>query len=192
MPKATSLLPYVNDDALRRFWSRVDASGDCWLWTGTTPPSGYGIFSIGYRKTGAHRFAYEVTIGSIPEGLVLDHLCRVTRCVRPDHLEPVTVSENLRRGMSPTAIAVRSGRCHNGHDLTNRRNLWVGPSGDRKCIACARARRHERYLIYKAANNVPDKRSSAACTREDCGSDYYAKGLCRKHYERNQRAKLSA
>lgn len=73
----------------------------CWHWGGTVDPSGYGVISVGAAADGllpAHVVAYELTSGPIPEGLVLDHLCRNPRCVRPDHLEPVTSAENARRG----------------------------------------------------------------------------------------------
>ena len=80
-------------------WKKVDASGDCWLWTGYITPLGYGTLTV--RRLGrgfkAHRLVYELLVGPIPVGLELDHLCRNTRCVNPDHLEPVTHAENMRR-----------------------------------------------------------------------------------------------
>lgn len=87
---------------LERFWSKVDQSGDCWLWQGYKSGGGYG--QLWYKDEGgrkrtrmAHRFVYEVLVGPIPVGLTLDHLCFVRNCVRPDHLEPVTREENTRR-----------------------------------------------------------------------------------------------
>lgn len=90
-------------DRTARFMAKVDLAGHggCWLWTAAVDPTtGYGKFHIGpdQRTCGAHRFAYELLVGPIPDGLVLDHLCRVRHCVNPQHLEPVTVGENLRRG----------------------------------------------------------------------------------------------
>jgi hypothetical protein len=70
----------------------------CWLWTASTDPKGYAQFDFRTRNTRGHRFVYEALVGRIPEGLDLDHLCRVRRCVNPAHLEPVTRAENLRRG----------------------------------------------------------------------------------------------
>jgi hypothetical protein len=82
-----------------RFWSKVDKSGDCWLWTGTIT-NRYGRFFLAHgRMTPAHRWAYESLVGPIPEGLTIDHLCRNPPCVNPDHLEPVTVQENVRRAL---------------------------------------------------------------------------------------------
>ena len=81
-----------------RFWAKVRKTDGCWLWTGSHNGLGYGtIRSVG-RKMYVHRYSYELLVGPIPAGLELDHLCRVPGCVNPDHLEPVTHAENLRRG----------------------------------------------------------------------------------------------
>lgn len=78
---------------------QITPSG-CWLWTGARNDSGYGRVGIGGSRTGAvHRVAYELLIGPVPAALDLDHLCRVRHCFNPKHLEPVTRSENLRRGV---------------------------------------------------------------------------------------------
>lgn len=78
----------------------MDKQADgCWLWTGTVLGSGYGQFRVGMGHVRAHRFAYELLVGPIPEALTLDHLCRVTSCVNPLHLEPVTASENIKRAV---------------------------------------------------------------------------------------------
>jgi len=84
-----------------RFWRYVvkDANTGCWNWTGGTT-KGYGSFTYpGRSKCYAHRFSWEMHRWPIPEGLVVDHLCRNTICVNPDHLEPVTQGENVRRGV---------------------------------------------------------------------------------------------
>jgi len=87
-----------------RFWSKVDqtARGGCWAWLGQTNQWGYGHFRRTlapgqYLTVKAHRFAYELVVAPIPAGLTLDHLCGNQSCVRPEHLEPVTNAENLRR-----------------------------------------------------------------------------------------------
>lgn len=90
---------YIMDDEPRRWWSKIDVSGDCWEWTPPVGNHGYGEFARqGERRTVlAHRYAYELLVGPIPDGLEIDHLCRNKACVNPDHLEPVTKSENARR-----------------------------------------------------------------------------------------------
>jgi hypothetical protein len=93
-----------------RFWARVDAGGDCWLWTAARDRDGYGRF--GRHGSAAHRFAYQELVGPSPEGLVIDHLCRNPPCVNPDHMEPVTIGENVRRGMR-----LRAGYCKAGHRM---------------------------------------------------------------------------
>lgn len=93
---------------LRRYQRGIEARLDlyiektdgCWLWTGHMQNAGYGFISIKGKQYLVHRFMYERYNGAIPEGLVLDHLCRVTTCVNPDHLEPVTTAENVRRGVA--------------------------------------------------------------------------------------------
>jgi hypothetical protein len=110
---------YKIRDPLERFWSTVDkdGSGDCWLWNGVVSSTGYGVFSLHEERVYAHRYAYEASVGPIPEGKELDHLCRVRRCVNPSHLEPVSRLVNILRGESRQAICRRTGRCSKGHLL---------------------------------------------------------------------------
>jgi hypothetical protein len=80
-------------DTEQRFWSKVDKSSDCWLWTASVNGSGYGQFAVGSRSDGtkhparAHVYAYEMLVGPVPAGFELDHLCRVRSCVNPAHLK---------------------------------------------------------------------------------------------------------
>ena len=91
-----------------RFWAKVDTSGDCWVWTAARNGFGYGKFSVGRgHDVPAYRWAYRFLVGPVPRGYLLDHLCRNRLCVRPDHLEPVTHAENIRRGWQ---AATRSSR----------------------------------------------------------------------------------
>ena len=119
-----------------RFWSKVEFTESCWLWRDSHRHLGYGVFWIWKKKrTGAHRFAYEFCVGPIPEGLTIDHLCRVRHCVRPDHLEPVTHRDNILRGNGPPAINYRKTTCLKGHPLSGE-NLYLTRTGRRHCKLC--------------------------------------------------------
>lgn len=86
---------------LDRLLARIspEPMSGCWLWIGCTNPQGYGQIRIAKRVLRlAHCVSYELHIGPIGDGLELDHLCRVRCCVNPQHLEPVTHLENVRRG----------------------------------------------------------------------------------------------
>lgn len=116
----------------------------CWLWVRQMNNRGYGVIQTGARATRkqhlVHRVSYETFVGPIPNGLVIDHLCRTPRCVRPDHLEPVTQQENTLR--SPIAIAARWAartHCDNGHEFTseNTRIRYREGRPSRVCRSCA-------------------------------------------------------
>lgn len=119
-----------------RFWQKVDKSDECWLWIGARHPLGYGHIKIDGQVASAHRVAYELARGAIPDGLVVDHLCRVPSCVNPEHLEAVTMTENTLRGFSPAAQAARRGHCERGHEYTPT-NTYVW-KGTRICRECRR------------------------------------------------------
>ena len=139
---------YGDDEA--RFWSKVEKTESCWLWTGPTD-EGYGRFFTQRERGGrAHRWSYEHHVGPIPDGLQIDHLCRVRRCVRPDHLEAVTQTENVRRGESFAVEHAQRTHCVKGHELSGD-NLATGSKGRRICRECSRIRNREYRARLKAA-----------------------------------------
>lgn len=122
-----------------RFWAKVQRGGGCWLWTGATAATGYGMFD---GRT-AHRTSYQLTVGPIEPGLVIDHLCRVRNCVRPDHLEAVGRGENVLRGETITAANAAKTACKAGHPY-DEANTYITPRGKRDCRKC-RAAASARY-----------------------------------------------
>lgn len=121
-----------------RFESKFvpEPNSGCWLWLASVS-QGYGVIKIGGRYHRAHRVAYGMFRGPVPDGLVIDHLCRNTFCVNPDHLEPVTIGENVRRGFSSRQTA-KVTHCAHGHEYTPANTMEYG--GRRFCRACNRAR----------------------------------------------------
>lgn len=129
----------AHKDPMVRLMRRVevDPETQCWNFTGSIDPYGYGRFGLGSRQLYkmAHRASYELHVGQIPNGLVLDHICRNRRCVNPAHLEPVTNKENILRGNGAPAQAARRDACQKGHPLQ------PAPLGHgRYCPVCLRAR----------------------------------------------------
>lgn len=118
-----------------RFMTFVRPEGDCWLWDGALARNDYGRIRIDTSRVDwAYRVAYELFVGPIPLDLELDHLCRNHACVNPAHLEPVTHTENMRRG----SWAIET-HCRNGHSY-DEANTAVDERGARRCRACAAAR----------------------------------------------------
>lgn len=144
----------------RRIWSRVDLSGpipsyrpslgSCWIWEGSAP-NGYGqiqlsttpCFGRRHAPLRVHRLTWMLANGPIPDELQIDHLCRVPRCVRPDHLEPVTSHVNSLRSDRATRQF-----CIRGHEYTEENTKRIinrlGNPG-RKCRECERLRDRARY-----------------------------------------------
>lgn len=134
------IYPHKVKQASDRFWSKVDKSSPvgCWMWTASViQANGYGQFNAGPHKGMmlAHRFAYELMVGPIPDGLQLDHLCRNKLCVNPDHLEPVSQRVNILRSESFPAVNARKTHCTHGHEFTEE-NTRIRKQGWRSCKAC--------------------------------------------------------
>lgn len=123
----------------RNYLTSYRLEGECWVYLGTINNNGYGTI----LGKAAHRYFYEHTVGPIPEGLQIDHLCRNKACVRPEHLEPVTREENSKRRPD-----VMKSHCVHGHELTpeNTRYRRVYGVDKRDCRECTRIRNAKRYL----------------------------------------------
>jgi hypothetical protein len=134
-----SLQAGMRDIYKSTFWKYVDAQDGaaCWRWKGHIAVSGYGKFSTNPGTYQAHRAAYLLCVGPIPEGLEIDHLCRNRACVNPLHLEPVTRRENVLRGENRAAHQARQTHCKRGHEF-NDANTLVTKARRRICRACRR------------------------------------------------------
>jgi len=146
-----------------RFWAKVDKNGPlfngtpCWMWTAYKSKSGYGNFTPvhGGLPQRVHRFAYELLIGPIPEGLTLDHLCRVRHCVNPSHLEPISIKGNVLRGTGISANNARKTHCSRGH-VFDFLNTHIDRRGNRNCRHCANDNAKRRRKQSVAITPPPD------------------------------------
>lgn len=125
----------------------------CWLWLAAlrSEKTGYGSCWFQKKQYLAHRFVFQCVKGRIPKGKVLDHICRVRRCVNPDHLEPVTQQTNLLRGVGLAAVNAQKTHCPRGHEYSPE-NLLNLATGERSCRECARVRgaiRSERKRVQR-------------------------------------------
>jgi hypothetical protein len=148
-----------------RFWLWVDKRGpdECWPWTGYITKRGYGQFCIDrHSSSGAHRLAYILTVGRIPDGLQIDHMCHERRecqlgnncphrrCCNPAHLKPATNRVNALRGNAPTAVNARKTHCIRKHEFTPA-NTRINRDGGRSCRACERIRDAKKRAARRAA-----------------------------------------
>ena len=112
-----------------RFWSKVDKSGECWIWTAGLNNYGYGNFYAAGKYIGAHRFSYELANDTIPDGMVVDHQCFNTRCVNPDHLRLATIKQNGENRTGPQVNSTSGVRGVSWNKQTKKWHAQVGHKG---------------------------------------------------------------
>ena len=149
---------------IRRIFAKVDV-GDCWLWTGYKNSLDYGQLYLDGRSVLAHRAVWQVLVGPIAPKLELDHLCRVPACVNPDHLEPVTHRENVRRGIAGVVSGARKlaiTQCPQGHAYDDVNTSRASRTGYRTCRTCARTREAARRVADPERIRARDRARYAA------------------------------
>lgn len=155
----TSISPR-SDPKMRLITKIAAGQGGCWIFTGSLDQKGYGKFTFDGHNIQAHRASYLIFVGNIPNGLQLDHLCRNPRCIRPDHLEPVTPKENIRRSARVARTHCPQGHPYSGDNLRLRQPKKPSESPWRGCKACERISRQRSAARRRAAvNNDPETAS---------------------------------
>jgi hypothetical protein len=143
---------------------QTDERAGCWPWRGNLNSNGYGRLYVGIHRRAAHRIAYELLVGPIPEGLTLDHLCRNHACCNPAHLEPVTNRENIMRGDTIPAANARKTHCLHGHEFTPE-NVGFCSDGSRRCRTCQHTLKRGWKISHAA-------RQAALSSTPTCNHDY--------------------
>ena len=137
----TKSIPTLTTEQEERFWSQVDRRFDdqCWNWLTYKDDENYGYFFYNGMKRRAHRIAYTLIRGVIPDGLTIDHICMNRSCCNPAHMDAITIRENILRSETTLAGAnIRKTHCSRGHLLPEPDKM-----GYRRCSQCARRRAKE-------------------------------------------------
>ena len=177
------------EDFCSRAESKIQYNDNgCWDWDGVKDRNGYSNGSVMGINTLMHRFFYRILVGEVPDGLELDHLCRRRGCINPDHLEPVTHAENMRR--SKRTECRKGGHAYSEHGFVN-------SNGDRECRICSRESKLKRQRKFR------DKGIGLRATWTHCQSGHPFVGenliitaigsrrcrICKNEYQRQYRAK---
>ena len=163
IPKHISALDGFDEDEVQRFLEKIRIQGDCWIWVYYRDPHGYGKFTrsvvygpggrTGGVSVGAHRLSHEFFIGPIPFGFQVHHKCDNPSCVKPDHLEALSIPDHVKK---TTGHQVNKTHCHQGHEFTPENTRFY--NGYRTCRACVRLRlkrfRDPEYVDEGAVTNL--------------------------------------
>lgn len=164
-------------EVIDRILDKIDIENECWVWTGCKLKQGYGRTTYKGRNVMTHRILFRLLAGDIPKKMTLDHLCNNPPCINPDHLEIVTLRENLLRGR--TGKNLEKTHCKRGH-IFDEKNTYVTFSKNgykhRSCRECAR--KATRAWYYKKKNKKAGEK-----TRKDNKSGH--RGVLKPTYNRN-------
>lgn len=142
----------LHKSPLERFWNNVLITpfDSCWEWVGSKDTKGYGRMNVNRVNWKAHRLSYIISRGEIPDNLPLDHLCRNPGCVRPEHLEAVSLRENTLRGQTLPAANAKKTHCPQGHEFTEENTYKY--RGTRSCVKCRQ--NSTKLHLSKRKNNL--------------------------------------
>lgn len=139
----------ITESEMSRYAAKYERSGDCLLWINPLDKDGYGAFYFRRKNRRAHRFAYWLAYGDIPEGMVVNHKCKKRHCVNPQHLELLTPYENtMYDSVSIGAINARKTHCKNGHPFDRKYGK------QRYCSICESAKRKRLNAKWRAEDTI--------------------------------------
>lgn len=151
---------YAREKTERLFWSRVNKSATCWLWTGGADNHGYVAAWFNGKNIRAHRLSLTLSGIELIDGLVVDHLCRNRKCVNPAHLRQITLVENILCGEGPCANHLRQTHCKYGHKLSGDNLVRFTKAKRRTCKICKRKQDRKAKTIKKLAQAVNNTSTS--------------------------------